>query len=367
MTRDDAARVVAEQAAVGAHRHLGPPLGDRDRDRDRRALDAQELARDLRDHVAVLLPHVADGGDAHPARDLLVAEGGAAVGEPLGGHAVVAQLVQDVLGGLVAGQELEHLEVERRRAVQEGARVRVDAEGGGRAARGPDALEHVVEGRGDDGHERRGRAHGQPDEGVLHPLHARASGSSPPPRPDRHGGRPRRSTPRRAALRPCSTCRGAARCRPCSAARAAGGRRSGPRAASAAALDELPVLGMAEAAREEAHLVGAEVLEDGLQHHRAAERVRIGHPLGEDVGAAAADGLGAALQAHVGAVGLGQDGQDLSRSPLAEDRPEARDHDRGAGQPGRALQDVPVLALARPPGPCRCSCFAVPLTAAAVY
>jgi hypothetical protein len=47
------------------------------------------------------------------------------------------------------GQQLEHLEVERRRSVQERARVGVDAEGRGGSPRRPDRLEHVRR-RGDD-------------------------------------------------------------------------------------------------------------------------------------------------------------------------------------------------------------------------
>ena len=61
----DPRAVLAQQAAVGAHRDLGPPLGDGDRDADGRVLDAQQVVRDLRDHVAVVLAHVADGRDAH--------------------------------------------------------------------------------------------------------------------------------------------------------------------------------------------------------------------------------------------------------------------------------------------------------------
>ena len=107
--------------------------------RDRGALDAQQLVRDLRDHVAVR--RRARSPRARRARapvDLQVAEGGGAVGVPLRRHAVVAQLVEDVLRLLVARQHLEHPEVERRRAVQQRARVGVDAERGrGPARPGP--------------------------------------------------------------------------------------------------------------------------------------------------------------------------------------------------------------------------------------
>ena len=42
---------------------------------DRGALDAQQVVRDLGDHVAVVLAHVPDGRDPHRARHLHVQEG----------------------------------------------------------------------------------------------------------------------------------------------------------------------------------------------------------------------------------------------------------------------------------------------------
>ena len=68
----------------------------------------------------------------------------------------------------------------------------------------------------------------------------------------------------------------------------------------------------------------------------AAERVGVSHPLGEDVGPAAADGLGAALQAHVGALGRGQDAEVLHRAALAEDALETPAHDVRPGWAGAA-------------------------------
>ena len=127
----------------------------------------------------------------------------------------------------------------------------------------------------------------------------------------------------------------------------------------AAAGHQVPVLRVAEAAREDAHLPRPQLLQHRAQQDGAAQRVGIAHPLGEDVGAAAADGLGAALQAHVGGVGLGQDGQVLLRAPLAQDGAEAGHHHVGAGQTrglqhagrgghprGRAVR-LPVAAIHR--------------------
>src|SRR5438552_3712367 len=85
---------LAQQLAVRAHRHLGAAFRDRDGDPDRGPLDAEQLAGDLRDDVAMVVAHVAHGGDAHAALGLQVLEGGRAVLEPFRGHAVVAQVVE---------------------------------------------------------------------------------------------------------------------------------------------------------------------------------------------------------------------------------------------------------------------------------
>jgi hypothetical protein len=56
------------------------------------------------------------------------------------------------------------------------------------------------------------------------------------------------------------------------------------------------VLGMAQAAGQDPHVGGAEVAEDALEQDRAAQRVGVARPLGEDVRARAADGRGPAPQ-----------------------------------------------------------------------
>ncbi len=88
----------------------------------------------------------------------------------------------------------------------------------------------------------------------------------------------------------------------------------------------------------------------GAQQDGAAQRVGVAHPLGEDVGAAAADGLGAALQAHVGGVGLGEDGQVLLGASLAQERPKRPTTTWALGQT-RGLEhagDPLARPLARP-------------------
>ena len=319
--------VGAQQPAVGAHRDLDAAAGDADRERDRGLLDPQQLGRDLRDHVAVGVAHEPDRRDAHLARHLLVAERRRAVGVPLRRHAVVAQLVQDVLRLLRAREQLEHLEVERRRAVEQSARVGVDAERRRGLLGGAQAVEHV-EHRRQHGHERRGGADGEPDERQPHALDALGAAVL------LHLGRIRVVVGHEEVV----------------AHRLDFGRRQHPerrRAVDhavqpalqavtvrvlqrdAAALDQLAVLRMPQAAGEDPHLLGAELAQDRRQQHGAAERVRVPHPLREDVGAAPADRLGAALQAAVRRVGLRQHRQDLERAALAQQPGETAPNDRG--------------------------------------
>ena len=106
-------------------------------------------------------------------------------------------------------------------------------------------------------------------------------------------------------------------------------------------LDQAPVLRMAEAAREDAHLGGAQVAQDALEDDRAAERVGVAHPLREDVGPAATDGGAEAAQPGEGAQGQGQDGQVRAGEALPQDGTEARDHRRRARRPARAHGDRP--------------------------
>ena len=80
-------------------------------------------------------------------------------------------------------------------------------------------------------------------------------------------------------------------CRPRGSRSSLGSKSSMPQRA-----DQVAVLGMAEAAGEDADLRGTQVQEDGAQQDRAAERVGIAHPLGEDVGAPATDGLALRLR-----------------------------------------------------------------------
>src|SRR5258706_13413269 len=61
---------LAQQLAVRAHGDLGAAFGDRDGDPDRGPLDAEQLAGDLRDDVAMVVAHVAHGRDAHAALGL---------------------------------------------------------------------------------------------------------------------------------------------------------------------------------------------------------------------------------------------------------------------------------------------------------
>ncbi len=110
-----------------------------------------------------------------------------------------------------------------------------------------------------------------------------------------------------------------------------------------AALDEVPVLRMSQAAGQDPRLFGAQRAQDRRQQHGASERVGIPHPLREDVRTAAADRLGAALEAHVRGVGLRQDRQVLERTPLAHDRLEAPADDVRAGVP-RRCEDAAVRA-----------------------
>jgi hypothetical protein len=149
----DPLTVLAQQLAVRAHGDLRPALRDRDGDADRGAVDAEQLVGDLRDHVAMVVAHVAHGRDAHAALRLHVGEAGRAVFEPFRGHAVVAQVVEHFFRLGVARELLEHPEVEWGRAMEERARVRVDAEGGGGAALGTELVEEA-EGGGHHGHER---------------------------------------------------------------------------------------------------------------------------------------------------------------------------------------------------------------------
>ena len=85
--------------------------------------------------------------------------------------------------------------------------------------------------------------------------------------------------------------------------------------------------------------VGAEVAQDVLEEHRAAQRVGVPRPLREDVRAAAADGGRPSAQAGVRAVGLLEQRQVRAREPLAEDGPELVDHRVRAGPPGRGEED----------------------------
>ena len=147
--------IATKQAAVGAHGDLSAALAHGDGDGDRRALDAQQVAGHFGDDVAVLLPDVADRCDAHRASGLHVLDGDCAVGVPLRRHAIVAQLIQQILSVLVAGQHFEHAEVEGRGSVQERAGVGVDTQGRrGTALRAQ--LVEQSEARAENRHEGRG-------------------------------------------------------------------------------------------------------------------------------------------------------------------------------------------------------------------
>ena len=115
-------------------------------------------------------------------------------------------------------------------------------------------------------------------------------------------------------------------------------------------LDQVPVLRMPQASGEDADVGGAELAEDRLQQHRAPLRVRIAGPLGEDIGALAADGGGRLAQGRVCAGGLPQQAQVVPGESLAQDLAEAL-HDGGLGRDLRPLEDLGRLHAGTGSGP----------------
>src|SRR5262249_11253500 len=99
-------------------------------------------------------------------------------------------------------------------------------------------------------------------------------------------------------------------------------------------------------AGEDARLLGAQLLQDRLQQDRAAERVRVAHPLREDVRAAPPDGRPRPAQGAVGGMDLAEEREGVPREPLAQRAPEPGHDRRLARDAGGPLQDGPFA-----PGP----------------
>ena len=328
---DDPVLVVAEQSRVGAHRHLGAPLRPGHSDAERRPLHAQQIARDLGDHVPVLVGHPADGRDLHrPLSHHPLGRDGL-VRVPLGGHAIVAKLRQNVPRLFIARELLEHPEVEGRRAVQQGARIRVDAECRRGASLGPDVVPDA-KGETDRRHESGGRPHGQSDEGMPDRAHTLLLALPL----DLFEARVVIGHEEEVALG--DDARGVA-----GPKRRRGVDHAGETVFDAAIvwmkeldpadLRHLHVLRMPQRPGQDVDILGAQLAQDRLEHDGAAEGVRVPGPLRVDVRAAVADQRGRALEPGVRGIGETQKLEVVAGETLSKRSPELGDD---AGDPGQS-------------------------------
>ena len=334
------ARSCAQQAAVGAHRHLGAPLGHRDRDRDRGALDAQQLVGDLRDHVAVVVAHVADRRRCAPRPSPPGCwKAARAVGVPLRRHAVVAQVVERCPASprRASASRTSGSRAASRRAAARSCPCRCRA----RPPRGPRAQRRPARRRPAASAAMNAEVEptGRPTNASLHAPHAlRPAVLLDLVRVGVVVGHEEVLLHRLHAAR-VRHARAAARCPPCSeparqAARCSGRAASMPQRATRLRFcgwPRLPVRMRTSLAPSSRRIAS--------QQHRAAQRVGVAHPLREDVGAAAADRLGAALQARCRRRGPGASiGQVLRRERLPRMRPKRGHHHVGAGHAAPAAR-----------------------------